>query len=257
MSIEFIGMIGTKKVSEIHPAQGPAINPDYIAKFAQAHEQSGFDRVLVAQHSTDADPFLVVSHAAAATSRIGFMLAHRPGFIAPTMAARKLATLDQFSGGRLAVHIISGGDDEEQQRDGDFLSHDERYARTDEYLDVLRKVWTGDKPFDHDGKYYRFKNSHSEVKTVQQPHIPIYFGGASRPAVQVAGKYADVYALWGETHQQVREIIAQVGAGPGGFFGIGQDRAEGNREARLAAMPGGFRADLRDDLPNLLMGFAP
>ncbi|MDY7546540.1 LLM class flavin-dependent oxidoreductase [Glaciimonas sp. CA11.2] len=212
MSIEFIGMIGPKKVSEIHPAQGPALDPDYIARFAQAHEQSGFDRILIAQHSSDADPFLVTSHAAAATKKIGFMLAHRPGFIAPTMAARKFATLDQLSGGRLAVHIISGGDDEEQQRDGDFLSHDERYARTDEYLGILRKVWTNDQPFDHAGKYYRFKNSYSEVRTVQKPHIPIYFGGASPPAVQVAGKHADVYALWGETHEQVRDIIRQVSA---------------------------------------------
>ena len=77
----------------------------------------------------------MTAYAASVTDRIGFMLAHRPGFMEPTLAARKLATLDQFTGGRLAVHIISGGDDEEQRRDGDFLSHDERYARTDEYVE--------------------------------------------------------------------------------------------------------------------------
>ncbi len=85
------------------------------------------------------------------------MLAHRPGFVAPTLAARQLATLDQFSDGRLAVHIISGGEDAEQQRDGDFLTHDERYARTDEYLDVVRRTWTSEAPFDHQGRFYRFK----------------------------------------------------------------------------------------------------
>ncbi len=212
MGIQFIGMIATHKVSEIHPAQGRAVDPEYVEKFVRAHEDAGFDRVLVAQHSTDADPFVVVTHAAAVTSKIGFMLAHRPGFISPTMAARKLATLDNFSNGRLAMHVISGGDDDEQRRDGDYLSHDERYARTDEYLDVLRKVWSSTEPFDHEGAYYRFHRAYSDVRTVQQPTIPIYFGGASKPALRVAGKHADVYALWGETHEQVRQLITDVRA---------------------------------------------
>lgn len=212
MSVNFIGMISPKRISEIHPLQGPSVDPAYVVEFAQAHEAAGFDRILCPLHSTDADPFSVISHAVAHTDKIAFMLAHRPGFIAPTVAARKLATLDQLSGGRLAVHIISGGDDEEQQRDGDFLSHDERYARTDEYLDVVRKVWSADLPFDHEGKYYRTKGSYSEVKPAQKPHLPIYFGGASPAALHVAGKHADVYALWGETHQQVRDIISRVNA---------------------------------------------
>jgi len=212
MSVEFIGLIATRKASEIHPAEGPAIDRDYVRRFAQAHEAAGFDRILVAYHSSGPDAFLVTSYAAAVTERIGFMLAHRPGFVEPTLAARKLATLDQFSGGRLAVHIISGGDDAEQRRDGDFLSHDERYARTDEYLAVLRRIWTSDQPFDHQGKYYRFEGGFSEVKAVQTPHIPVYFGGASEAAIAVAGRHADVYALWGETHEQVREQIARVRA---------------------------------------------
>lgn len=152
----------------------------------------------------------MVSYAASVTQRIGFMLAHRPGFVAPTLAARKLATLDQFTGGRLAVHIISGGDDEEQRRDGDFLAHDERYDRTDEYLAILRRIWTGEHPFDHEGTHYRFKGGFSEVRTAQQPHIPIYFGGSSDAAINVAGKYADIYALWGESQAQVRDTIARV-----------------------------------------------
>ena len=212
MSVEFIGMIATRKASEIHAPEGPVIDRDYVRDFAQAHDRAGFDRILVAYHSTGPDPFLVVSYAAAVTERVGFMLAHRPGVIEPTLAARKLATLDQFSGGRLAVHIISGGDDAEQRRDGDFLSHDERYARTDEYVGLLRRLWTEDKPFDHAGKYFRFEGGFSEVKSVHKPHIPIYFGGASAPAIEIAGKHADVYALWGETHDQVREQIARVRA---------------------------------------------
>ena len=165
--IEFIGMIQAQKVSEIHPARGPAIDRDYVRAFAQAHEQAGFDRVLVPHHSTSPDATLTVAYAASVTERIHFMLAHRPGFVRPTLAARQFASLDQFSGGRLGVHYISGGSDDEQKRDGDWLDHDQRYARTDEYLDVLRKVWTADQPFDHEGAHYRFKDAFSEVKPVQ------------------------------------------------------------------------------------------
>jgi alkanesulfonate monooxygenase len=212
MSVEFIGLIASRKASEIHAPEGPAVDRDYVRRFVWAHEEAGFDRVLVAYHSTGPDAFLVTSYAAAVSERIGFMLAHRPGFVEPTLAARKLATLDQFSGGRLAVHIISGGDDAEQRRDGDFLGHDERYARTDEYIEVLRRIWTSDKPFDHQGRYYRFEGGFSEVKPVQKPHLPIYFGGASEAAIAVAGRHAEVYALWGETHAQVREQIARIRA---------------------------------------------
>lgn len=214
--VEFIGMIQSRKVSEIHAAEGPAIDRDYVRAFAQAHEQAGFDRVLVPHHSTSPDATLTVAYAASVTERIHFMLAHRPGFVAPTLAARQFASLDQFSGGRLGVHYISGGSDEEQRRDGDWLDHDQRYARTDEYLDVLRKVWTSEQPFDHEGAHYRFEGAFSEVKPVQtrhgRPHVPVYFGGASEAAIPVAGRHADVYALWGESLDQARELTGRVRA---------------------------------------------
>jgi len=214
--VEFIGMIQGQKVSEIHAAKGPAIDRDYVRAFAQAHENAGFDRVLVPHHSTGPDATLTVAYAASVTERIHFMLAHRPGFVAPTLAARQFASLDQFSGGRLGVHYISGGSDEEQRRDGDWLDHDQRYARTDECLEVLHKVWTAEKPFDHEGAHYRFQKAFSEVKPVQtrngKPHVPVYFGGASEAAIPVAGKYADVYALWGESLDQARELTTRVRA---------------------------------------------
>lgn len=212
MSVEFIGMIQQRVTSETHLPQGPAIDTDYVRAFAQAHENAGFDRILVPHSSTSPDATITIAYAASVTSRIHFMLAHRPGFVAPTLAARQLATLDHFSGGRLAVHFISGGSDEDQRRDGDFLSHDERYARTDEYLDVLRRVWTEAEPFDHEGRFYRFERAFSEVKPKQTPYLPIYFGGASEPALAVAGKHADVYALWGESKQQVHEQVTRVRA---------------------------------------------
>lgn len=212
MSVDIIGMIQSQKQSEIHAPTGPVIDRDYVRAFAQAHEAAGFDRILVPHHSTGPSAALTISYAATVTERIHFMLAHRPGFTAPTLAAREIATLDQFSGGRLGVHFISGGSDSEQQRDGDFLGHDERYARTEEYLSILRRIWTEDQPFDHEGRYYRFNQGFSEVKPVQKPHVPIYFGGASDAAIPVAGRHADVYALWGESLDQVRDLTTRVRA---------------------------------------------
>jgi alkanesulfonate monooxygenase len=212
MSVEFIGYTGSGNASEIHPPSGPAIDREWIKKVAQAHEAGGFDRVLVAQHSTGPDSQIVVSYAAAHTQKLGFLLAHRPGFEGPALAARKLASIDNFSEGRLAVHIITGGADAEMQRDGDFLSKDERYQRTDEYLSIVRNVWTSETPFDHEGKYYRYKGAFSEVKPVQKPHIPIYFGGSSEIAIDIAGKHADVYAFWGEPLAAAAQTIRQVRA---------------------------------------------
>jgi alkanesulfonate monooxygenase len=184
----------------------------YLREFAQAHEAGGFDRVLIGYYANAPDGILLASSIAAQTDRLGLLLAHRPGFVAPTVAARALATLDQLSSGRLAVHIISGGDDADQRRDGDYLGKDERYARTDEYVEVLKKIWTGQGPVSHSGAYYRFENAATDVRTIQRPHIPIYFGGASQAAIDVTAKHADVFALWGETQAQVAELTARVHA---------------------------------------------
>ena len=210
--LEILGLISTRYGSETHAATGPVIDKSYLGAFALAHEQAGFDRVLIGYHSAAPDGFQVAAYAAAKTTRLKFLLAHRPGFVAPTLAARQLATLDHLSDGRLAVHIITGGSDDEQARDGDFLSKDERYARTDDYVTVLKKSWTSETPFDHDGPYYRVRDSYSEVKPLQKPHLPVFFGGSSEAAIRVAGKHADVYALFGETLEGVAEMVAKVRA---------------------------------------------
>ncbi|MFL5279703.1 MAG: LLM class flavin-dependent oxidoreductase [Rhodopila sp.] len=212
MSVEFIGMIHHRQASEIHPAQGPIVDRNYIRDFAQAAEAGGFDRLLVGYYSDGPDGFMIAASAAAHTDRIGFLVAHRPGFVAPTLAARKFASLDQITGGRAAMHVISGGDDTEQRKDGDYLGKDARYARTDEYVAVLKRLWTEEGPVSHKGTYYQFDAASTAIRCVQQPRIPIYFGGASDAAVAVAGKHADVYALWGETYNQVREITARIQA---------------------------------------------
>lgn len=209
MAVEFVGMIRTADASEIHPPSGPSVDRDYLRRFAQAHEEAGFDRVLIGYHSWDADGFSVAGYAAAHTERLGFLLAHRPGFVAPTLAARKLATLDQLIGGRLAMHVISGASETEQRRDGDYSDKPARYRRTDEYLDVVRRVWDSEEPIDHEGEFYRFAGARSEVKPVDGT-LPIYFGGSSSDAYRVGGKHADVFALWGEPLAETAEQIAAV-----------------------------------------------
>ncbi|WP_329129916.1 LLM class flavin-dependent oxidoreductase [Streptomyces sp. NBC_01476] len=212
MPVEFIGMIGTRDVSEIRPPAGPVVDPDYTLRFARAHEEAGFDRILIGYGSSSPDGTQVAAYVAARTERLGLLVAHRPGFVAPTLAARTFATLDRFSGGRVAVHIITGGHDAEQRRDGDYLSKDDRYARTDEYLDIVKRVWTSTEPFDHEGRFYRLQDFFSEVKPVTEPRIPLYFGGSSQAAYRVGGKQADVFALWGEPLAGTAEQIASVRA---------------------------------------------
>ena len=210
MPVKFIGYIGFNNESEIHGLrQIRALDRDYVEAAAKAQEEGGFDRVLVPFGSNSPESQIVAAHAAAITTKLGFLIAHRPGFTQPTVAARQLATLDQLSGGRIAVHIITGGADEEMAKDGDVSTKAERYARTDEYLKVLRQEWTAEKPFDHDGDFYRIRSGFAAVKP---QNLPVFFGGSSPEAIEVAGRHADVYALWGETQEQVREAVSTISA---------------------------------------------
>lgn len=210
MSVQILGMIGHRLSSETISPIGPIFDKDYIRNFAQAHENAGFDRILVGYWSDQPDGFLVTVWAGLATQRIGLLLAHRPGFVAPTLAARKLVTLDRLLDGRLALNVISGGSDAEQRKDGDFLDHDERYARTDEFLDIVKQEWTAEKPFNYKGQYYHVEQAFSAIKSEQKPHLPVFFSGASEAAIRVAAKHADVYMLWGESLDKTRELVERV-----------------------------------------------
>ncbi len=210
MSVEFIGLIGHQTPSEAYKRIPGFFDPAFVRASAQIHEAGGFDRILIGYGSTSPDGLHIGTYAAAVTQRLGLMLAHRPGFVAPTLAARTFATIDQLSGGRASIHIISGADDQEQQRDGDYLNKDERYARSDEYVGLLRKLWTSGEPIDHEGRYYRFKGGFSDVKPVQKPHIPIYFGGSSDAAIEAAGRHARcLCAFWRDLGANGRESRAR------------------------------------------------
>src|ERR1700722_15345085 len=131
-------MVGTKEISESRASfDGPPVDPGYLARFAQAHEAAGFDRVLIGYHATGPDGFAVAAHVLNATTRLKVLIAPRP------LVARKLAPLDQLTGGgRGAIHHITGGDELDQKRDGDFADHDRRYARTAEIMGRLRRELT-------------------------------------------------------------------------------------------------------------------
>lgn len=210
MPVEMIGWVTPRISSEIIPVVGPPFDPAVIASSAQLHERSGFDRVLIGYFTNAPDGFLVTAHAAAATERLHFLLAHRPGFITPTLAARKLATLDQLSGGRLGVHIISGGSNADQAKDGDFIDHAARYRRSREYVEVMRRTWTETRPFDHQGEFYRVVGAQSEIRCRQEPHIPVYGGGGSDDAVASLAPVIDTYMLWGEPLAETADFMAGV-----------------------------------------------
>ncbi|EJU09942.1 alkanesulfonate monooxygenase [Sphingomonas sp. LH128] len=155
-------------------------DPQFLRDYAVAHEEAGFDRVLVGQTATWPDPLSTAAHIAAVTKTLKFMVAHRPGFIAPTMAARMFATLDRASGGRAGVHIITGASDVETQADGDYLTKEQRYHRSREYVEILRRIWSSEVPFDHAGEWYRFNGAFALVKPVQE-QIPVFWAGRSAP----------------------------------------------------------------------------
>lgn len=211
MSIEFIGFITNNDSSETRVRSGPVLDPGYIETVAKAHELAGFDRALLAFHSTTPDGLQVAQHVLGVTDKLKMMIAQRPGFTAPTLLARQLAVIDQFSKGRVSLHVITGGNAKELRQDGNTLDDkDERYARTDEWLDVLKAEWTSEKPFTYNGKYYQVENGFAQVKPYSPIHI--FVGGASDAAIEVAGKHADTFALWGESYAQVRDVTARVRA---------------------------------------------
>jgi alkanesulfonate monooxygenase len=210
MPIRIIGMIGvTPPASDatVHIIQG-GLSAAYLKDFCRAHEEADFDLVLVGYISSSAEGFGVATYASQHTTRLGFLIAHRPGLVSPSLAARKIATLDHFCEGRVAIHIIAGLSDAEQQSEGDFLEKPERYARAGEYLEIIRRMWREDKPFDYEGKHYQLKKAFTEIKPFSRPHPLLFFGGSSAEAWDMGAAQCDVFAMYGEPLAETAERIA-------------------------------------------------
>jgi alkanesulfonate monooxygenase len=167
----------------------------YLAEVARAADRLGFEGVLTPTGTWCEDAWLTSAALLAETEKLKFLVAFRPGLIPPTLAAQQTATLQRFSEGRVLLNVVSGSDDAEQRRFGDFLGHDERYARTAEFLQIVTSVWTQDS-VDFSGEYYTV--SDARVSAPPDPLPQIYFGGSSGAALPIAAEHADVYLTWGE-----------------------------------------------------------
>lgn len=218
MPIEFLGIAGLNDSGETHARSGPSFDKDYTLRFARAHEDNAWDRILFAYHAGSPDPATAAAFIASRLDHLKILLAHRPNVSYPTYAAKVFATLDQISDGRLNVHFITGGSTADQAAEGDFLTKDERYARTGEYIRIVKQAWTSTEPFSFNGDHYRFENFVSDIFPVQNPRPEVSFGGSSAAAYEIGAAEADIYALWGEplanTAEQIQTITdAAIAAG--------------------------------------------
>ncbi|MFP3664855.1 FMNH2-dependent alkanesulfonate monooxygenase [Priestia sp. SIMBA_032] len=188
---------------------GRSADYSYFRQVAQAADRLGFEGVLIPTGKSCEDPWLLAASLIPETERLKFLVAVRPGIMAPSVAARMTSTLDRISNGRLLVNVVAGGDPAELAGDGLFLSHDERYEAADEFLDVWKGLLAGD-TVNYEGKHIHVENSELLYPPVQKPSPPIYFGGSSPAGQKVAAKHSDVYLTWGEPPEQVREKITAV-----------------------------------------------
>ena len=186
-------------------------NLPYLRQIAMAVDELGFEGVLLPTGNLCEDAWVVASAVMPFTRRLKFLVAVRPAITAATLAARMAATFDRLSEGRLLINVVAGGDAAEAAADGVFVSHDERYEMTDEFLTVWRKVLAGGKTT-YTGRHMRVENAQVYFPAIQKPHPPLYLGGSSDAAIDVAAKHVDVYLTWGEPPAQVAEKITRVRA---------------------------------------------
>ncbi|MFB6522183.1 LLM class flavin-dependent oxidoreductase [Streptomyces sp. NPDC056401] len=182
----------------------------YLAQIAVAAEQLGFEGALTPTGAWCEDAWVTSAMLARETDRLRFMVALRPGFVSPTLTAQMAATFQRHSEGRLLLHVVTGGESGEQRAYGDFLDKDARYARTGEFLEIVRRLWGGE--------LVDFGGAHLHVEGARLGRLPdpvpaVYFGGSSQAAIEVAALHSDVYLTFGEPPAQVAEKLARVRAG--------------------------------------------
>ena len=209
--VEFISLTHLNPSTELLPVPSRGIDLKYFRKYVRSLEEGGYDYTLLPYGANTADSFVVASAVGQLTERLKPIVALRPNTTFPTVGAQKLATLDQLTEGRAVVHLISGGSDAEQARQGDYLPKERRYARTSEYVDILRRSWTEPAPFSHDGEFYRF-DDFGPGFAPYEASIPISIGGSSDEAFEIGGTKGDIFSFWGEPLDDVRGEIERVHA---------------------------------------------
>ena len=209
MPVEFVSASFNNASTELAPIPNAPIDLDYLIRYSRTLDDYGFNYTLIPYSSAYFDPFTVGATILAATKNITIVIALRPNTMFPTTAAKQLATLSQLGNGRVVVHLIAGGSDEEQAREGDFLDKTERYARLEDFIKILRRAWSSSEPFDWDSKYYRFKGFSNLVRPKDNT-IQVSVGGSSEDAYRVGGALADIFGLWGEPLKETKEQIDKI-----------------------------------------------
>lgn len=188
---------------------GRAVDLPYLTQVAKAADAIGYYGALLPTGRSCEDSWVVASALAPLTQRLRFLVAVRPGLQSPTLAARMTSTLDRISGGRLLINVVTGGDPVENKGDGIFLSHDERYEVTREFLDIYKAVLSGE-TVAFEGKHFHIEDGRLLFLPVQTPHPPLYFGGSSDAANAVAAEQIDKYLTWGEPPADVAAKVEHV-----------------------------------------------
>ena len=191
------------------PEGARTVDHDYLSQIARAAESLGFDGALIPTGRSCEDPWVTASSLIPLTRKLKFLVAVRPGIMSPTVAARMAASFDRHSNGRLLINVVAGGDPVELAGDGCWLSHDERYEAASEFLDVWKGVLSG-QVVDLEGKHITVKGAQQLFPPVSQPHPPVYFGGSSPAAHDLAARHVDLYLSWGEPLDEVAKKIADL-----------------------------------------------
>ncbi|MEU3854380.1 LLM class flavin-dependent oxidoreductase [Streptomyces sp. NPDC029554] len=181
----------------------------YLSQIARAAEDLGFVGALTPTGAWCEDAWLTTAMVSQRTERLKFLVAFRPGFVSPTLAAQMASTFQRQTGGRLLLNVVTGGESHEQRAYGDFLDKDARYRRTGEFLAIVRELWAG-KTVDLHGEHLQVEDA--RLARVPEPVPQVYFGGSSPIAGEIAARHADVYLTWGEPPAQVAEKIAWIRA---------------------------------------------
>jgi len=185
----------------------------YFKQIAIAADSLGYEGVLLPTGRSCEDSWVVAASLIDATRQLKFLVALRPGLVAPSQSARMAATLDRLSGGRLLVNLVTGGDAEELAGDGQFLDHTARYEQSAEFIRIWRELLARS----HDGESFDFEGQHLSVKAgkvlyppINRPYPPVFFGGSSAPAHELAAAQVDTYLTWGEPPEEVAKKLADV-----------------------------------------------
>jgi alkanesulfonate monooxygenase len=217
------------------------VSHDYLRQVATAADSLGYEGVLIPTGRSCEDPWVVASSLIPVTRRLKFLVAVRPGLHQPSLAARMAASFDRLSGGRLLINLVTGGDQAELEGDGVFLNHAARYEQSAEFIRIWRNIMArshqGD-AFDYDGEHLRVKGAKLFYPPLQDPYPPVYFGGSSEAAHELAAEQVDTYLTWGEPPAEVAKKVADV-----------RSRAAKYRDPQTphsvpASPPEGERADL-------------